>query len=103
MSAGDGYVECCEHGKQQATYVCQHIVQGLQDGEPRGFWSSGERPDNSRPDSWCSACEEVVNRAGEWNDESEAFAGVKLLCGACYDRAKEMNLDVSRKWWQFWR
>lgn len=103
MSDEGHYVECCEHGKQQATYVCQHIVQSLRDGKPRGFWSSEESLENPRPDSWCSACEDVVNRAGEWNDESEAFAGVKLLCGACYDRAKLMN-PVNRKWWwQFWK
>lgn len=94
------YVECCEHGKQPATFVCQHIVQSLRDGKSRGFWSSEESPDNPRPDSWCSECEEVVNRVGEWNDESEAFAGVKLLCGACYDRAKAMNSRENKKWWQ---
>ena len=86
---------------QQATYVCQHILQTLRDGIPRGFWSSSESPENPRPDSWCSECEEVANAAGGWDDESEAFAGVSLLCGSCYDRAKRMN--VSSKWWQFWR
>lgn len=91
MSGKKHYVECCEHGEQQATYVCQHIVQSLRDGQPRGFWSSEASPDNPRPDSWCDECEAVVNRVGEWNDESEAFAGVTLLCGACYDRAKQMN------------
>lgn len=103
MSDEEHYVECCENGKQQAAYVCQHIVQTLRDGKPRGFWSSEENPDNPRPDSWCTECEEVVNRIGEWNDESEAFAGVKLLCGACYDKAKEMNYQSSKKRWQFWK
>jgi len=32
MSEPENYVECCEHGKQQATYVCQHTVQTLEDG-----------------------------------------------------------------------
>ena len=99
MSDEGHYVECCEHGKQPATYVCQHTVQSLRDGKPRGFWSSVESPENPRPDSWCSACEDVVNRVGEWNDESEAFAGVKLLCGACYDKAKQMNLANRKRWW----
>lgn len=44
----------------------------------------------------CTACEEKVNSLGEeWNDESEAFAGVTLLCGTCYDRAKELNRKIS--------
>lgn len=102
MSTDEHYVECHLHGKQQATYVCQHIVQSLQDQQPRGFWSSEESPENPRPDSWCSDCEDMVNKIGEWNDESEAFAGVKLICGACYDRARLMNMAPSKKWWQFW-
>ncbi|WP_273999127.1 hypothetical protein [Vibrio parahaemolyticus] len=93
MNEEDQYVECCTHGKQQVTYVCQHVVKSLRDGKPRGFWSAEPEPGNERPDSWCSACEDKVNSdGGEWNDESEAFAGVTLLCGACYDRAKEMNV-----------
>ncbi|NIP23995.1 MAG: hypothetical protein GWN77_02925, partial [Gammaproteobacteria bacterium] len=76
MNDQDYNVECDKHGLQQATFVCRHIVQSLRDGKPRGFWSSEESPDNPRPDSWCDACEQLVNRVGEWNDESEAFAGV---------------------------
>ena len=94
MSEEEYFVECSVHGKQQATYVCKHIVQGLKDDKPNGFWSSEESPDNLRPDSWCSKCEAMVNRTDEWNDESEAFAGVTLLCGSCYDRAKSMNAKV---------
>lgn len=104
MSEAGQYVECCEHGKQHATYVCQHTVQSLQDKTPRGFWSAEPEPGDERPDSWCSACEEMVNKTGgEWNDESEEFAGVKLICGACYDRAKELNLGPTKKWWQLWK
>ncbi len=96
MSDEYKFVECCTHGKQQATYVCQHIVQTLKDGKSRGFWSAEPEQGNERPDSWCTACEEMVNSlGGEWNDESEAFAGVTLLCGACYDRAKELNRKLS--------
>ncbi len=94
MNEETQYVDCCTHGKQQATYVCQHIVQSLRDGIPRGFWSAEPEAGDLRPDSWCSACEEMVTKSdGEWNDESENFAGVTLLCGACYDRAKAMNND----------
>ena len=81
-------VECAEHGPQQATFVCQHIVQSLRDGRSVGFFWA-EDADAPRPDAWCAACEdEVQSTGGEWIDESEAFAGVTLLCGACYDRAK---------------
>ncbi|MCG9748134.1 hypothetical protein [Shewanella sp. Isolate8] len=97
------YVECGTHGKQQATFVCQHIIQTLHDGKARGFWWAND-PENPRPDAWCSECEVKVQETnGEWNDESEAFAGVKLLCGACYDRVKEINLGPNKQWWQFWK
>jgi hypothetical protein len=97
------YVECSTHGKQQATFVCQHIIQTMRDGKARGFWWADDA-ENTRPDAWCSDCEAKVQETnGEWNDESEAFARVKLLCGACYDRAKEINLGSNKQWWQFWK
>lgn len=43
-------VLCGEHGEQQATFVCQHIVMTIRDHVPRGFfWATGD-PDNPRPD-----------------------------------------------------
>lgn len=91
MAVRANQVECGEHGSQDATFVCQHIVESVRDGEPRGFWRARD-PGNPRPDAWCSACEEKVQATnGEWTDESEAFAGVKLLCGACYDTARALN------------
>lgn len=91
MSPNYKVIHCIEHGEQQATFVCQHIVQTLRDTVPRGFWTS-DNPDNPRPDAWCDACEaRVQETGGEWDDESEAFAGVSLLCGACYDRAVAIN------------
>ncbi|MGF1742879.1 hypothetical protein L4C34_17750 [Vibrio profundum] len=92
MSYEDRFVECCNHGRQQATYVCQHVIVSLQDGIPRGFWSAEPEVGHERPDSWCDACEERVKLSGgEWDDESEEFAGVTLLCSVCYDNAKQMN------------
>jgi len=93
--AKQNLVECDELGPQQATFVCQHIVSGLRENTPYGFWWSGDS-DSARPDAWCTACDEfLMSHGGGWNDESEAFAGVTLLFGSCYDRAKEMN--VGRK------
>jgi hypothetical protein len=84
-------VECAEHGPQPITYVCQHLLQSLRDGLPRGFWTAEPSPEEPRPDAWCDACEALVSAAGEWNDENEAFAGIKVICGACYDRVRAMN------------
>jgi len=84
-------VECHQHGSQPETFVCEHVVQSLRDGVPRGFhWS--DAAENERGDAWCSACNERLQAAGgEWTPEAERFANVKLLCGGCYDQAKRLN------------
>lgn len=87
-----GTVECETHGLQQETFVCQHIVQGLVEGTTHGFWCA-EDSESPRPDAWCTACNEFLEQhGGDWNDTTEAFASVKLLCGACYDSARIANL-----------
>lgn len=86
-----GRVECPEHGTGQATFVCRHIAASLHTGGAVGFFTA-EAGGDARPDAWCAACEEQVWRTGgEWTDESEWFAGVTMICGACYDRAKRLN------------
>jgi hypothetical protein len=91
MHPRDRIVECREHGPQQATFVCRHLVASLRDRRPVGF-RTAEDAGNPRPDAWCDACEaKVWTTGGEWTDESEGFAGVSLLCGACYDAARRLN------------
>ena len=61
-----------------------------------GFFTA-EAARHPRPDAWCAACEEKVwQTGGEWTDESEAFAGVTLLCAGCYDKARALNRTNSR-------
>jgi hypothetical protein len=95
-------VDCCEHGKQQATFVCNHIVESLHDETPRGFWWAND-PENPRPDAWCSDCEERLKaNGGDWSEEIEELAHIRLLCGMCYDNAKNLNFSSQQKWWKFW-
>ena len=81
--------ECASHGNRDATFVCQHLASGT----GLGFhWAvDPEEPDLVWPDAWCDACEDVRRREGEWNDRSEAFAGIKLVCAGCYEQARERN------------
>ena len=85
-------VHCEKHGEQEATFVCQHIVQTLVDNKLRGFfWSASSA--QSRPDAWCSKCNALVERSGgEWTDSVLEQVKISLLCGACYDLAKKLNL-----------
>ena len=84
-------IQCHVHGQQQETFVCQHLFEALDSGDRVGYFWSGE----PRGDAWCSACEAVRIREGgiegDWNERSMAFAGIKLLCGACYDRLRELH------------
>jgi hypothetical protein len=91
MPSPTNHIQCGEHGLQDKTFVCQHVLMSLRDGIQRGFFWS-QNPDSSRPDAWCRDCNERVGATGgEWTAEAEALAGVTLLCGACYDRVKAMN------------
>lgn len=91
MEDAERSVECAHHGVQQATFVCQHLANSLSTGRRVGFFCA-EGGDNLRPDAWCEACEEKrLSTGGDWSDESESFAGITLICGACYDQARALN------------
>lgn len=84
-------VQCSEHGPQEQAFVCKHLLRSLSTREQVGFFIAGQ----PRGDAWCSACEEVRMReggdTGDWNERSEAFADIKLLCGACYDEIRKLH------------
>jgi hypothetical protein len=84
-------IRCAEHGDQDQSFVCAHLVESLNTGLGVGFYYSSE----PRGDAWCEACEEVRVReggvSGDWNERSEAFANIQLLCGACYDKVRDLN------------
>jgi len=84
-------VQCSIHGEQEETFVCRHLVESLHTGIPVGFFFESE----PRGDAWCSECEVVRLReggeGGDWNERSEAFAEIRLICGRCYDEIKALN------------
>ena len=84
---GERFVQCATHGRVQPAFVCRHLVEQLRNprSERIGFFrpaaNDGE-PEELQ--AWCADCDVVLRRVGEWNDESEAFAGVTLICSGCY-------------------
>jgi hypothetical protein len=92
-------IVCEVHGSTRPAYVCRHLATG----ENLGFFAA-EGSDNDRPDAWCLECERVrIAEGGTWNDRSESFAGIKMICTFCYDRAKERNeRKRKRRRWRFW-
>jgi hypothetical protein len=82
-------VECPVHGSEAPAYVCRHLDLATRAGFVEGYHP--ERPEEDLYHAWCSACDEVLEREGEWNDRSESFAGVRLVCRACYREMKALN------------
>lgn len=89
MSNSDNKVECKTHGTADATFLCQHLVNGENLGFHLGY--DPEEPYDLCPDAWCDECEKVLDREGEWNDKAEEFSGIKLLCSQCYEDIREKN------------
>lgn len=87
-------VRCRNHGDEEATYVCRHIVNSLETGRAVGFHWPGEST-LGRPDAWCSACEQArLAEGGDWTDAAMAVVQMQTLCGGCYDRAKNIWLQA---------
>ena len=86
-------LKCEAHGEQQTTFVCQHLARSLKTRDKVGFFYSGSLEDRS--DAWCARCEEVPIReggeSGDWNERSEPFAKITILCGECYDEVRRIQ------------
>lgn len=90
MSDSELKVECGAHGERAATFLCKHLVESESKGFNVGY--DPEHPNNLYPDAWCNECEAVLEQEGEWNDISEKFADIKMLCSCCY-------LDIRKRNW----
>lgn len=92
MSERDKPVQCRRHGDSHATFVCGHLASR----SLAGFHTARD-PEDPRPDAWCERCEEVLRaEGGAWNEASEAFAGIKLICAGCYDDVRARNEGAPR-------
>jgi hypothetical protein len=93
MNVRRGTVHCVEHGETEPAFVCGHLVRGV----GLGFFVAYD-PGNARPHAWCGACEALrIRHGGEWPEEVERSLGVTLLCGGCYDRARDRNLGSGNR------
>jgi hypothetical protein len=88
-------VDCGQHGTCGPAFVCRHLVHGVE----RGFYAANcpnpdDPPDGDSEDcynGWCEECEQERLRCGGWTDESEAFAGITLVCVRCFDGIRRRN------------
>ena len=96
MADQDRYVQCGTHGKVQPAFVCTHLVDAMR-REPPEFvgWFEAEIDPNNREwgdmNGWCRACEDVAEREGGWNDRSEGFAKITLVCEFCFATFRDVQ------------
>lgn len=91
-------VQCKIHRHGEETFVCQHIGAGLLRRQRVGFFWAADDTEVSRPDAWCSACNDrVARQGGEWEGEALAQLRAKLMCGHCYDEARLFHSGVERR------
>ncbi len=92
----DRTVRCPDHGQVTPAFVCKHLFEQLLHSAftPIGFFEPDVQAEE--PNGWCKDCELVRAREGEWNDASEAFAGVKLICSACFARVRSVQRAVGQ-------
>lgn len=78
------YLKCGTHGRQKQTYVCKHIIETLEDGEPRGFyWDYSE----NAHEAICKAC----NDLDEVAFQKAMTDTMRELCYGCFREAAAMN------------
>jgi hypothetical protein len=87
MADTDRLVDCATHGPAVATFVCRHLACG----SGLRYYAATDT-DGPYPHMWCAECEQVrIQEGGDWNDASEAFAGITLICNRCYEAVRQRN------------
>ena len=86
-------VDCGIHGFRRSAFVCQHLNLEKSKGFEEAFETSKGMELENDDDfaAWCSECEEIRIKNDGWNENSEKFAKIKLVCEECYFELKEFN------------
>lgn len=84
-------ITCAAHGPGEATYVCVHVAQSLQDNVPRGFhWHIDE---NQNFQAFCTACDAMDEKA--W---AQVVASVsRAVCIQCFQQVAALNGVVAKR------
>ena len=90
----DKYIKCGTHEYRRIAFVCKHLNHVTKVGFEEAFdtFEDMELSDDDDFQAWCSECELVRQKEDGWNEASEAFAEIKLVCEKCYFEMKELNL-----------
>jgi hypothetical protein len=90
----DKFVECGSHGKSKPAFVGRHLIEAENIGwnEPAEYSIDEYFEFAGGINGWCDKCEAAAVKSGGWNDESEAFAGITLICENCALKFKEAKI-----------
>lgn len=88
------FVQCDVHDYKRLAFVCQHLLHNNKVGFNEAFETceNMELGEDEDFQAWCDECEAVRIIEGEWNENSEKFANIKIVCEQCYFEIKEFNL-----------
>ena len=100
-SSAEPQVHCQRHGTTRPAFVCSHA----RDGSALGFYvASTPSPEDHADDPFddclnggCEECESKRLECGGWNDESERFCGVTLVCTVCFEEIRHRNTTGNEK------
>ncbi len=79
------FVYCDTHAARAVCFVCQHLTTGV----GLGFFEPEQ--ETVERHAWCWLCERVRELEGGWNDVSETFAGITMMCDLCFEASRERN------------
>lgn len=85
--------DCESHGFRRPAYVCQHLNLKNKKGFEESFEAFREMELEDEDDfcAGCNDCEKIRIEQDGWNDESEKFAKIKLVCEECFFEFKEFS------------
>ena len=90
-------VNCHCHGESDYGLVCIHLDEQKDDASPlKYYWGESEPTDASRSEVenvWCEACDEILISENEWNEVSEGYADIQVVCLACLAEIKSRNIQ----------
>lgn len=86
-------VDCEIHGFERPAFVCQHLNLEKPVGFIEAFdtYPRMELDDDDDFQAWCNDCENIRCKHNGWNEESEQYAQIKLICENCYFEIKDLN------------
>lgn len=88
-------VNCACHGESNYALTCIHLATQNEDANPvKYYWGECEPNDelcSQVENVWCEACDQVLLREKEWNDVSEGFANIQVVCASCLETIKSRN------------